>query len=528
MICKVKQVEFGDFQTPKELTDAVFAFLAAKKIRPNVIVEPTCGIGNFVTSAVEHYPSPLVYGFDINPEYIDQLGQKMRPYKRRVHLRKQDFFDNDWASLFNTLSGEILIVGNPPWVTNAVIGSIQGYNLPQKSNFQNHKGFAAKTGKANFDISEWMLIKLIEALGSHKACIAMLCKTATARKVLKYAWLHDRPIHDASLHIIDAKAAFNVAVDACLFIVRTGSSGIPSASVYSDLSYKERLNTFGLHGKELVADIDEHRRLNDLDGISYHTWRSGVKHDAAKIMEFARRGHQLINGANTPVEIEKTYLFPMLKSSDLANGKLCASRFVLLTQTHPSEDTSAIKNIAPATWHYLSSHASILDGRKSMIYNKRPRFSIFGVGPYTFAPWKVAVSGLYKTLHFRVVGSLGLKPIVVDDTCYFIPCQTKPEADFICDLLNSDLCQRFLKSLVFFDSKRPLTIDVLNRIDLKRLADKLGVSSTAKKYFACANRAEHEQQLLVFEKKTVYQAQRIRRKRIRTKKTSRFIVASPR
>jgi hypothetical protein len=126
---------------------------------------------------------------------------------------------------------------------------------------------------------------------------------------------------------------------------------------------------------------------------------------------------------------------------------------------------------------------------------------VFGVGAYTFAPWKVAISGLYKTLKFRVLGSVHRKPIVVDDTCYFIPCHTRQEAEFICGLLNSDLCQRFLRALVFFDAKRPITIDVLNRIDLKRVADKLGLQVDAKRYLAQARDFEPGLAQLVFEKK---------------------------
>jgi hypothetical protein len=126
---------------------------------------------------------------------------------------------------------------------------------------------------------------------------------------------------------------------------------------------------------------------------------------------------------------------------------------------------------------------------------------VFGVGAYTFAPWKVAISGLYKTLKFRVLGSVRGKPIVVDDTCYFIPCQTRQEAEFICGLLNSDLCQRFLRALVFLDAKRPVTIDVLNHIDLKRVAEKLGLEAQARRYLATAREYEHGLQQLVFEKK---------------------------
>ena len=78
----------------------------------------------------------------------------------------------------------ILVIGNPPWVTNSDLGQLGSNNLPTKTNFQGLRGFDARTGKSNFDISEWILVRLIEALPPDGA-IAMLCKTMTARKVLR-------------------------------------------------------------------------------------------------------------------------------------------------------------------------------------------------------------------------------------------------------------------------------------------------------------------------------------------------------
>ena len=63
-------------------------------------------------------------------------------------------------------------------------------------------------------------------------------------------------------------------------------------------------------------------------------------------------------------------------------------------------------------WGYLLAHADLLDARSSSIYRKRPRFSVFGVGPYTFAPWKVGISGFYKTLDFRAIGPVDQANIV--------------------------------------------------------------------------------------------------------------------
>ena len=119
-------------------------------------------------------------------------------------------------------------------------------------------------------------------------------------------------------------------------------------------------------------------------------------------------------------------------------------------------------------------HKDILDGRKSSIYRNRPRFCVFGIGPYSFAPWKIAISGLYKNMSFVVVPPCDDRPVMVDDTCYFIPCQSKEEAYLLFELLSSEEAKAFLKSLVFVDSKRPITVDVLRRVSFVELARNLG------------------------------------------------------
>jgi len=506
MVAKSK-IEYGDFQTPPNLAAAVVTFLRDSGISPSIVVEPTCGIGSFALAAEKGFHAVRqVIAFDINPDYVVAVRKMLRNTDGvRCQVTQQDFFTFNWKKFFAAFQGEILILGNPPWVTNAALGTLGSDNVPKKTNFQNHSGFAAKTGKANFDISEWILIKLIEALNNQRGCVAMLCKTATARKVLRHGWVKHFNIGRASIHLIDAAAHFGVSVDACLLIVHTGvPDPSPTAEVYSDLSLDHKVTTFGLMGRDIVADVDEYNRLRDLDGLSYYAWRSGIKHDAASVMELKKKDSAYINGIGEQVNLEPTYIYPLLKSSDLANCRLTPQRFVLVTQRKPSDDTKVISKSAPKTWSYLLRHADILDRRQSIIYQRRPRFSVFGIGDYTFSPWKVAVSGLYKNCHFEVVGKHQNKPVVVDDTCYFIPCSSEHEASFACSLLNSDLVKRFLHALVFFDSKRPITIDVLKRIDLKRVAERLGLESDARKYLRDAALFEGHQSLLVFEKPAKY------------------------
>ena len=504
MMRTVNKIEFGDFQTPVAFAEEITAFLGVTGISPDVVVEPTCGRGGFVKAAQTVFRQAReIYGFDINPEYVRETEVTAEPSTHtRLKLECRDFFQTDWASFFASIKGTVLVIGNPPWVTNSALGTLGRDNLPEKSNFQRHNGFAAKTGKANFDISEWMLIRLVEALQHRSGCIAMLCKTATARKTLRHAWLNNLNIGSCSLHGIDAMQHFGASVDACLLILHTGLKKAETvASVYPGLSFKGKLSTLGLFGKDLVANVDEFLRLRDIDGLPYYTWRSGVKHDAARVMEFKHSGKHYVNGNKTECRLEDTYLFPLLKSSDIANSRMNPERFVLLTQRIPSDDTAVIMNTAPQTWTYLTEHADVLDRRQSIIYTKRPRFSIFGIGDYTFSPWKVAISGLYKNCRFEAVGPYSGKPVVLDDTCYFIPCSSEAEARFICDLLNSDVCQQFIRSLVFFDSKRPITIDVLNRIDLKRVAEHLNKTAEANRFLTHAAGFEDGQALFVFEKK---------------------------
>jgi hypothetical protein len=79
----------------------------------------------------------------------------------------------------------------------------------------------------------------------------------------------------------------------------------------------------------------------------------------------------------------------------------------------------------------------------------------------------VAISGLYKSTHFTLVCPKDNKPVMLDDTCYFIGFDKLKLAEIAHYLLNSDLIQKFLKSIIFSDSKRSINKDTLMRIDLQ-------------------------------------------------------------
>lgn len=468
-----EKVEYGDFQTPLELAERVCQQLIKLGVTPDIVIEPTCGVGNFIQAASHSFQSAKrIIGTEINQQYIEQIKANQQ-LDERVELYHSDFFLFDWSSLIKSLNCSILVLGNFPWVTNSQQGSVNGKNLPKKSNFQKHSGLDAITGKSNFDISEWMLIQVAQWLQGQSADLAMLCKVSVSRKLLGY--LHSKNLNLAycATYKIDAKKYFEADVEACLLFCKFDSSSKNYHCDVFDRLESSKHYQIGYRYSRLVRDTAAFEKLSQFYTVNLGTkWRSGVKHDCSSIMEFRKSGGVYVNKIEESVELEDTYLFPLLKGSDVAQGRIEATdRYALVTQRFVGETTDHIKDNAPKTWQYLESHAAYFDSRKSKIYQNNPRFSIFGVGKYTFAPWKIAICGLYKKLDFKLIGQILNRSVVFDDTVYFLSFEDQKIALETFDLLTSSSIIDFYSSLIFWDEKRPIKSSILNSLDITALLE---------------------------------------------------------
>lgn len=470
---KNRRIEFGDFQTPDALALDVCQCLKRIGIAPDSVVEPTCGRGAFVMAAVRSFNSlRQIFAFEVNAAHLSVLRVRLadEPPPFPVCLRQADFFDLDWQESLGNQRGPLLVLGNFPWVTNAALGAIGGENLPKKSNFLGFNGFDAISGKANFDISEWMLLQTLRWFSKRPGDIAMLVKTAVARKVLAHAERQREPVREAFIFGIDAKKSFDAAVDACLLVIRLDAS-VPASYDYTMFDDLQGSNgrRVGHRVGMTVGNLDAFETASHLLGQSPQKWRSGIKHDASAVMEFTRSADGYINGLGETCWLEEAYLFPLLKGSDVGSNKAWREKFVLVTQRFVGESTDEIRRRAPKTWAYLNAHAEQLDARGSVIYAKTPRFAIFGVGDYAFAPWRIAVCGLYKALRFKLVGPQDGRPVMFDDTVYYLSFNNEKDALETLDKLQSDAAQALLSSLIFWDEKRPIKTSILNVLDWSKL-----------------------------------------------------------
>ena len=63
---KSKKIDLGDFQTPIPLTDRICRYISSKGFKPQILIEPTCGMGNFVFSAIKYFPTLKTFKISIS------------------------------------------------------------------------------------------------------------------------------------------------------------------------------------------------------------------------------------------------------------------------------------------------------------------------------------------------------------------------------------------------------------------------------------------------------------------------------
>jgi hypothetical protein len=473
--------DLGDFQTPPALVAAVLDRLGPIGARWPRVLEPTCGRGHFLAGLLASpTPPEEIQGIELQTGHLEEARSLTRePGTVRVALTQASLFAIDLRrDLAWSRGGPLLVVGNPPWVTNAELGLLDSGNLPRKWNVKRLRGIEARTGSSNFDIAEAVWLKLLHELADQEPTIALLCKMSVARNVLAFAERAGLPIAEAAIHRVDAPKWFRAAVDACLLRVKVGAPGEEGSAripVFADLGANEPESALGFVRGRLVADLDAYEASAFADGKCPRTWRQGLKHDAATVMELTRTSESdpWQNKLGESVEVEPDWIFPMLKGADL-NGEApdATRRGVIVTQRRIGQETAALEQAAPRLWSYLTRHAPVFARRKSSIYRGQPPFALFGVGPYSFAPFKVVVSGLHKVPRFHAVGPVEDRPVMLNDTCYFLACDSAEQAAHLAALCNDPKTLELLRALTFRDAKRPITKGVLQRINLDAIAER--------------------------------------------------------
>ena len=98
----------------------------------------------------------------------------------------------------------------------------------------------------------------------------------------------------------------------------------------------------------------------------------------------------------------------------------------------------------PKTYRYLKQFEEILrtrSGYRRYFTEDNPFYSVFNVGEYTFAPYKVVWTRVGKDITGAVIGSAEVagspKPVVPAETAVLVASNEELEAHYFCAVLNS-------------------------------------------------------------------------------------------
>lgn len=476
---KLDKCEYGDFQTSDALSLSICGYLEKEEnLNPELVIEPTCGKGAFIVSALKRFKNiKKIIGVEINNEYI--LISKIRilnyfldnPERQvpKIEFYNCSIFDFNYNSHINSeLYENILLLGNPPWVTNTELSGVFSLNIPNKANIKKLKGIDAITGKSNFDIAETILLNVLKQLNGTKVNIAFIVKNIVVKNIVFSQVQNKFQLSNIKSLKINAKKEFLASVEASVFIAKLNDGYGDFCSEIDFYTLAPQRN-FGWFNNLFVSNIDEYYLAKDIDGISQLAWRQGIKHDCSSVMELYKHGELYFNKNSDLVDIEDDLVYDLLKSSDLNKEIIYETqRAVIVTQKFVGQSTDYIAQF-PKTYKYLADHLDLFDNRKSSIYRNKPAFSIFGVGDYSFKKYKIGISGFYKRTNFTLILPTALKTIQLDDTCYFLGFDDLKSAVIALVLLNNKITQYFLNSIIFFDNKRPITKEILMRIDFIKL-----------------------------------------------------------
>lgn len=453
-------------------------------------------MGSFVKAIIKFFPDfKELHAIEINPRYTIDLKYGILSdcmlngieRKGKIYIYTADVFKFDFKYILKSVRNEnwiIGIIGNPPWVTNSTIGTGTTPNLPLKSNLYKLSGIDAITGKGNFDISESIILNLLRLYGNCAGGISMLLKNSVIKNIVTKQHQLQLKIGDLTQYGINTSKEFNASVEASCLTARLGTSPSETCTI-NDFYIHTRQHTYGWVGESFVSNVESYKKRAYLDGQSPYQWRSGVKHDCASVLELTAENDGYRNGLAERVDIEDGLIYPLVKSSDVSNFKTTNTRkLILLPQRRVGEEITFLRDNYPKTYKYLSDHIDYFKRRKSRIYNDKGPFSIFGIGDYTFKPFKIIVSSFYKDVRFTLIEPVNNKPVIIDDTCYQLDFSSKEEAQSVLEALMQTETAELIESLVFKDAKRVITKSLLMRLDIGKILNRetIGYNNTSEPY----------------------------------------------
>jgi len=177
------------------------------------------------------------------------------------------------------------------------------------------------------------------------------------------------------------------------------------------------------------------------------------------------------------VEVEKDYIYPLVKGGGLRKWKASYDTYLLCPHTAETKirpvPQERLRETAPKTFAYLSRFRPALDSRKGFAgwekFLQRQEFhTLLRVGAYTFSPYKVAWRYIASEFICAVISSvddpwLGERLLLPNEKLMYVSTEDEGEAYYLCGLLSSAPVAECVKSYM---TPTSISAHVLNKLHI--------------------------------------------------------------
>ncbi len=176
-------------------------------------------------------------------------------------------------------------------------------------------------------------------------------------------------------------------------------------------------------------------------------------------------------------DLEKTFVFPMLKGSGVRRWNVSYDTYLLCPHTAQTKMRPVaqreMEEKAPLTMAYLRRFKADLDGRNGFAgwekeTQRREFHAILRVGDYTFSRYKVVWRYIASEFVCAVIGTvndpyLGEKLLLPNEKIMYVSTQDENEAYYLCGILSSTAVAECVKSYM---DPTSISAHVLNKLKI--------------------------------------------------------------
>ncbi len=245
--------------------------------------------------------------------------------------------------------------------------------------------------------------------------------------------------------------------------------------------------------------LSRHGVVNDLNGVFMLKINSKKESGLLSVNNLADFGKKKVKEIRA--EIEPDLIYPLIKPDNTKKWKIDKYHYILLPHKKDGENNESFLRVNyPKSYAYLNRFKDELLSRKSKWFKGegKPFYSLFGIGKYTFMPFKIVWCCMSYKPYFSVVSKItdeyiGTKTLIPDNTIGNISFDSEKEAHFVCAILNSEKA-KFLFSIRSSKSKWGISIEMVKKIPIPKFNPKnkehLKLSDISMKAHRYANKNE--------------------------------------